>query len=300
MLTSAFADSLRRRFGYQFPRLGARGMNWCLSRIPPAINCELFPGIRLNMNLGDLTQRSTFWQGSRFEAPTARILARSGAGAKVFFDIGSNYGFFSYWMLHRLPEIEVYAFEPNPETFETIRRAQLENALTRIHPQNVGLSDSVGSLDLHPGTQDSGHSTFARHPGLSAPPVKNIPVETFDGWAEGTGLAEPGADEWIAKIDVEGFELRVLAGMRNALSRGAFRLLVVEINEFTLSLAGTAPEQLREFLNDMGYFQPEVLHGASQGDLAKSGNGFFVPAGSPTKRAPLTPRGEPVPDKGTF
>ncbi|MGB8466071.1 MAG: FkbM family methyltransferase, partial [Terrimicrobiaceae bacterium] len=99
------------------------------------------------MNLGDLTQRSTFWQGSRFEAPTAQILARFGAGAKVFFDIGSNYGFFSYWTLHRLPGIEVYAFEPNPKTFETMRRARLENSLNRLHPQRVGLSDSVGRLD---------------------------------------------------------------------------------------------------------------------------------------------------------
>ena len=252
-------------------------MNWCLSHVPSAIDCELFPGIRLNMNLGDLTQRSTFWQGSRFEAPTAQILARFGAGAKVFFDIGSNYGFFSYWMLHRLPGIEVYAFEPNPKTFETMRRARLKNSLNRLHPQRVGLSDSVGRLDLHLGTKDSGHSTFAQHPDLNAPPVANVPVVTFDGWAEGTGLAEPVFGEWIAKIDVEGFELKVLTGMRKALLRRAFRLIVVEVNQFTLALAGIAPEHLNEFLNDMGYFQPERLNGVSQKELEKSGNGFFVP-----------------------
>ncbi|MGA7213953.1 MAG: hypothetical protein WBX20_07095, partial [Terrimicrobiaceae bacterium] len=64
-----------------------------------------------------------------------------------------------------------------------------ENSLNRLHPQRVGLSDSVGRLDLHPGTKDSGHSTFAQHPDLNTPPVANVPVVTFDGWAEGTGLA---------------------------------------------------------------------------------------------------------------
>ena len=167
MLSAAAANCLRRCCGYQFPRLGSMLMGWCLRRMPEEIDCELFPGICVNMNLQDLTQRSTFWQGSRYEAPTARILAEQGRGAKAFFDIGANYGFFAYWMLSRLPAIQVYAFEPNPRAFEMIRRTKIDNALARMHPQGIGLSDSAGNLPLHLGLEDSGHSTFANHPELN-------------------------------------------------------------------------------------------------------------------------------------
>ena len=107
--------------------------------------------------------------------------------------------------------------------------------------------------------------------------VPKIPVLTFDQWVERAGLVQPKPGEWIAKIDVEGFELRVLAGMNDALRKGAFRLLVVELNEFTLALTGSAPKLLREFLRDRGYAELRTTGDAGRRKLARTCNGFFVP-----------------------
>jgi FkbM family methyltransferase len=239
MFDPRFANNLRRLFGYRFPPTGSQAMRWIIAHIPRHIECEIFPGIEVPLDMNDLTQRATFWQGDRFEKPTAQIMEAYGRGASRFFDIGSNYGFFSYWMMYKHSQISVHAFEPNPLTFELLQKIRTKNQLARFHPQHLGLAEAPGVLQLHAGEVDSGHSTFTDHPQLTNTPVAEVEVTTFDLWAKAQPNPLSGSGDWIAKIDVEGFERKVLQGMRDHLSRRAFRLLVVEMNDYTLHLAGT-------------------------------------------------------------
>jgi hypothetical protein len=124
-------------------------MRWIIAQISREIECEIFPGIEVPLDLNDLTQRATFWQGDRFEKPTDQILEAYGRGDSHFFDIGSNYGFFSYWMLYKHSKISVYAFEPNPLTFGILQKMKTKNQLARFHPQHLGLAETPGMLQLH-------------------------------------------------------------------------------------------------------------------------------------------------------
>lgn len=67
-------NKIRKLFGYQFPRLGSVVNKLFFKIVSKEIKCELFPNIWVNLNLKDLTQQSTFWQGDRFEFPTPQIL----------------------------------------------------------------------------------------------------------------------------------------------------------------------------------------------------------------------------------
>ena len=99
-MLSAIFDFMRRSLGYKFPRSGRTANALFFKVAPRQIQTELFPGIHVQLDLRDLTQRTTYWQGDRFEYPTPSILSGWAAqGAERFFDIGSNYGFFSYYML---------------------------------------------------------------------------------------------------------------------------------------------------------------------------------------------------------
>src|SRR5271166_4459124 len=147
---------------------------------PKTFDTELFPGIRARLNSGDSSQRTTYWQGDRFEHPTADTLTIwKTPSVTHFFDIGANYGFFSYLMLSRFADLSVHAFEPNPGTFRLLDEIRTSNHLIRLHAHPMGLSDSPGSLFLHPGTSDSGHSTFGEHPDLHSSCEMPIPVDTF-------------------------------------------------------------------------------------------------------------------------
>jgi hypothetical protein len=77
---------------------------------------------------------------------------------------------------------------------------------------------------------------------------------------------------------VEGFEPKVLQGMREHLSRRAFRLLVIEMNDYTLNLAGTTPAALRELLAQHHYVSLGETPAGRQWRRDRVGNDFFVPA----------------------
>lgn len=263
------AEAVRRLCGHRFPPLGSTASRALFSLLPTSANVELFPGIRADLDFSDATMRTTYWQGDRFEKPTAQVLDRWATGATHFFDIGSNYGFFSYWLLSRRPGLEVHAFEPNAKTFARIESTRTANDLRRLHAWNIGLGDVIDRIALHPGADDSGHSTFGPHPELGARSLGDVDVVPFDEWRESHGLALPGRPSWIAKIDVEGFETRAIRGMAKSLQARAFAGLVVEVNEFTLGFCGSSPAELREELRARGY-REEIL-------APESGNAFFVP-----------------------
>jgi FkbM family methyltransferase len=231
---------------------------------------ELFPGIRADLDFRDATMRTTYWQGERFEKPTAQVLERWATDATHFFDIGSNYGFFSYCLLSRQRSLEVHAFEPNAVTFARVEATRMANDLRRLYAWNIGLGDVIARIPLHPGADDSGHSTFGPHPELGGRSLAEVEVLPFDAWREANRLPIPDRPSWIAKIDVEGFETRVVRGMTESLKARAFIGLAIEINEFTLGFCGSSATELREELRVCGYreemFAPE------------SGNAFFVPA----------------------
>lgn len=265
-------DYLRRCSGYRFPRVGP-AYHILKHLLPKKVDTLLFPGIRLELDLEDETQLSTYWRGPRFERPTPKILASWGkAGAKTFFDIGANYGFFSYWMLWQCPNLAVYAFDPHPLNYQIMLTAKKRNALERFYPVALALGDERQMATLRHGLTDSGHSTLAPHPQLAATSRTMVTVVAFDDWcAERSLVAQAG--EWVAKIDVEGYEKKVLLGMRKALAQKAFCGLVVEINPYTLSLMDTNPSEILHLLCDFGY-RPLNIRIKRRDTM----NMFFVPA----------------------
>lgn len=270
----AVSEMIRKSSGFRFPRLGRQAYDLFFQLMPRRATVELFEGINVPLNFNDDTQRTTYWQGERFEFPTADILKSWGKRSTCFFDIGSNYGFFSFLMLARCPELEVYSFEPNPETFALVQSAKDSNALERMHPYNLGLGEESKKLDLFKGVVDSGHSTFGKHPELiGQAPFNSIQVVRFDDFIIEKSLGLPSSPAWCAKIDVEGFELKVLRGMRSALAAKAFLGLVVEINPFTLNLCQATAAEIFDLLESHGY--RACPQGITRATMTSSGNAFF-------------------------
>jgi FkbM family methyltransferase len=270
-------DRLRALMGYRFPHLGRRIFEAFFHYAPSQQEVELFPNLYVDLNLHDGTQKTTYWQGARYEHPAARILANWIRDGAVFFDIGANYGFFSYWMLSQGNPVTVYAFDPVPENAAKMERARRRNSLAhRFTVAECALGDSMATMVLRTGGDDSGHSTLGNHPGLGGRTF-DVSVVPFDAWIIRSGLQLPSEPTWIAKIDVEGFEYHVLRGMRAALQARAFAGLMIEINPYTLSLFGQVPEDVFSFLAEMGYASNEhqKLQGMKSGDWF---NAFFVPA----------------------
>jgi len=273
-LTLRAAEAIRRHLGYKFPPLGSVAYQCFFKLLPREIDIELLPSIRAHLNTDDGTQRATYWQGTRFEKPTPEVLKTWASRPEaIFFDIGSNYGWFSFYLASELPDLRVHAFEPNPATFNLLQEIASRNQLSRLRPWHLGLGDHETTSHLRIGIEDSGHSTFGPHPTLSEKDAVEISIKSFDAWRQEAGLELPSAPCWVAKIDVEGFEYRVINGMQEALTARAFYGLAVEVNRDTLEFCGSNSKELIALLERFGYV--EYTPGFS--GAHRQMNKFFVP-----------------------
>jgi len=270
------AEHLRRLWGHRFPRLGVRPFRFIVGRLPSPHLTELQPGLVVPIYPARVVEITTWWQGIRYEAPTASILLGWLASADRFFDIGANYGWYSYLALSRAPHLGVVAFEPNPELVERMRQVKQEHALSRFLVEQTALADAAGTAPLHLGG-DPAHATLGDHPHLPAT-GQLVQVETFDRWCAHQGIPLPTSPRWVAKIDAEGFERKILLGMEASLQAQAFSGLVVELNEYTLAFCGTSAAEVVAELARHGYRRLEV----SMRDEVE--NGFFVPAAGERQR----------------
>ena len=162
-----------------------------------------------------------------FEPDTTRILACMAEGTVL--DVGANIGLTT--LLHSRLATKVHAFEPSPSTFELLQenvaRAGLRN--TTLH--NVGLGEQPGSFDLTFAPQNrSGAFVSNQTQASTGHTIERIQIDTLDRRVE---VEKIGKIDMI-KIDVEGFELHVLRGGRQTVTRDR-PAVVLEMNHWCLN-----------------------------------------------------------------
>jgi len=141
-----------------------------------------------------------FKHGYEFE--TAVLLTRLLTGSDAFYDVGANWGYFSLLVAaSRVFTGPVYAFEPNPKTYDDLTRTIQQAALDqRITALNYGLGRNEGELHLE---EPEKYKSGLCH--LSANGTgQRIPVHTLDT----INLAPPR----VIKVDAEGMETDIFMG----------------------------------------------------------------------------------------
>jgi FkbM family methyltransferase len=152
------------------------------------------------------------------------------------------------------PGVTVFSFEPNPALYAQHITTKTRNQLARFFPFNLGLSDTTDSLTLHMIAGDSGASTFGPHPSsMSQANAMKSQVTSFDEWVQKMNLSIPPTPTWVAKIDVEGYEVKVLRGMKEALQARAFKGVCIEVNQFTLKFCDETSQTLYTLMETLGY-----------------------------------------------
>src|SRR5262249_42566118 len=145
------------------------------------------------------------------------------------------------------PDLDAIAIEPTPESFEVLARNVAELGTQRIALHRLAASDRDGSRPYIV-SLSSDNCGFYPHP--AAPPLRSLDVETTTVDAL---LAGREPCPIVIKIDTEGHELAVLAGMAGTLRRFHDAILVVEFNPAMARAAGERPERLLEELDRLGF-----------------------------------------------
>ncbi len=165
--------------------------------------------------------RSLFWFGD-FDPwidVTLRRLIRRGSAA---IDVGANIGATAISMAKAVGhEGLVFCFEPMPGNLERLRQNISANELTCVRVEAVALSDGRGELPMIVPVGHEGSSRIAPRDDRATILVSCL---RFDEWLE----THPINDISVCKIDVEGHEPEVFAGMEQALKNRLIPAFVFE------------------------------------------------------------------------
>jgi len=187
----------------------------------------------------------------RDELPVLIHLAGLLGNADTFLDIGANAGIFSVHIASFrtiYPNFQVYAFEPNPDTAERLRR-NAEPLGVRVFP--FALSDHNGSIEFVDGAVSNVFTTVQNASAWSIPRERVVcPCRRLDD------LPIAGKSI-IMKIDIEGQELEMLLGAKNNFESGRIRALYLDDYK---------DRRIRDFLDRYGfrYFNGRTLEAATE------------------------------------
>lgn len=252
------ADLLLRRTVQAFVRMapprgrGLRAVSVIDRLVPPAgddlFRTRVAGGALMSCNLLDRIQSCIFFTGS-YEPEVTDLLVDELRPGDTFLDIGANAGYFSLVASSKCGSAGVvYAFEAARSLAD-----QLRADAKRLGPKRAPVSVyAVAVLD---------HSASVHLVEPSDAPGE-LGERYIDQTGDGVGLSVPAVsiDELlpellfdVAKIDVEGAELKVLDGAVGAIERSRPRLLVIECIDTNLARFGASVESLVTRMAELGY-----------------------------------------------
>jgi FkbM family methyltransferase len=160
----------------------------------------------------------------------------------LFVDIGSNSG--SYTILASgAVRAKSISIEPVPGTFQRLlKNIELNGMRERVAPMNIGLSSEKGVLAVTTNSDTTNHLVL----GPTLLNTTQVEVETLDGICS-------GENPTLIKIDVEGWELKVLSGADKVMKNEKLLALILEINENGEKL-GVQEKELLDLLARYGFF----------------------------------------------
>jgi FkbM family methyltransferase len=176
----------------------------------------------------------------------------------IALDVGANIGWYSV-LLNRLsePGARIFAFEPDPRSYQLLTRNLAANDATRVTAMNVALGEKPGFATLHRYRDcNNGRHTLCAG-GDTRGGVARVPVDTLkEVWNREHLGSRPIR---FLKVDVEGFEYFVLRGAEDLLARCACVLL--EYNPQSLPHVGLKTGALLDLLKSAGLSAGTFVNG---------------------------------------
>lgn len=166
----------------------------------------------------------------------------------VIIDVGANIGLVSL-KSSKLTSASgaVHSFEPDPINFERLTKNIELNNFSNITSNRLGLGDINGAFELE--TIDENNLGMHRIALQGAKQNSTqITVITLDEYLDNNTLERVD----IIKIDVEGFEMKVLNGAKKCLNK-YHPILFIELDDLFLQAQGDSAEILITFIEEQGY-----------------------------------------------
>lgn len=212
-----------------------------------------YEGLRLQLPENDAIYREISTTNS-YEPYLSRHLFSNVRPGCVFVDIGANLGVLSLPVAKRAGESgRVLAFEASPRNANLLIKNAIINKLANVDVYPIGLSDQNGAVLSHVSLHTSNKALVDLPPAQLRAGMEIIPVVTLDSFIDRQRRID------IMKIDVEGFEYKVLVGSLETISKWRPQIYLEYSDAFQRSGSGVPGAKLLELLLDLDY-APTILH----------------------------------------
>ena len=151
-------------------------------------------------------------------------LARIGVGhPSIVFDVGAHLGQSTLHFRKSFPRAFIHSFEPEDENFKKLKLNT--KGKERVQINHVALGSSQGSVMMNAGQSDQTHQICRKPEKLPGNgEILKVRMDTIDSYMKNKGITTID----LLKIDVEGYELEVLDGAKQALERRTVKVILAE------------------------------------------------------------------------
>ncbi len=210
-------------------------------------------GVKMAGDTVDIIQQYIYYFGV-WEPHLTRWIAQRLTPGDTFIDVGANIGYYSLLASTIVGESgAVLAIEASPKNFSALQSNLIRNRVRNVRAVNVAASDSEGVARLFHGPQsNAGLTTILEEQALK----QDFEFESDVTTAPLSVILQPQEIERarLMKIDVEGAEWLVAAGMGPLLGSGRADLeVMIEVNPDLLAQQGKQAEDLLRIFLDAGF-----------------------------------------------
>lgn len=189
--------------------------------------------------------------------PEKTLLGLRNLPIKTIIDVGANTGQFAKYILKFFPEACIYSFEPLPQHFEELKRWAELYGNGKIIPFNLALGEKEGAIEMLMHTEHSFSSSLLKttelckeiYPFTKSQTIVNVNMIILDKMAE--GITMPLESEILIKLDVQGYEDRVIRGGKEIFSKA--KVCILEVNLDHLYEGQPSFYQLSSLLDGLGF-----------------------------------------------
>jgi len=217
-------------------------------------------GINYSLDISDYLQYVIYFG---LDVEPKKTLYGSIKDGMYVFDIGTNIG----ETLLNFSKLNLsgknYGFEPVPFLFEKAKKNIALNNFKNVYLNNVAMADKAGVLYFEsPSNRNFGSINMSSASTINSNEVRAI---SFDEFIEYEKIEKID----FIKIDVEGFECKVLEGAMKSINKYK-PILFIELDDEYLKKNGSSATQLVERLSLIGY----SIYDAEDKSLLNSANLF--------------------------
>ena len=180
----------------------------------------------------------------------------------TFLDVGANLGYYTALAAHAVgPNGRVLAVEPDPDSFGYLEQTIAANAVGNAEAFPVAASDAPAMLPLYISTDNRGDNRlYASDEERPQVEVKARPLDAL--------LRENKIETVdLIKIDVQGYEPKVIAGLRETIIASPNLTLLTEFWPQGMTEAGGDANEFLKTLRELGLTLHELKPDGSLAEL---------------------------------